>query len=62
MNKFCFVVGVLMNELKDLKKIELKFIKIIVLKKEKKIKNLKLERLDDFKKFIVVNNVYGICV
>lgn len=62
MNKLCFVAGVSTNEPKDSKKIESKPIKTIASKKEKKTKNLKLERLDDFDKSTVVNNAYGTCV
>ncbi|XP_065933548.1 hemicentin-1 [Magallana gigas] len=54
--------GVSTNEPKDSKKIESKPIKTIASKKEKKTKNLKLERLDDFDKSTVVNNAYGTCV
>eukprot|EP00105_Crassostrea_gigas_P021956 XP_011441295.1 PREDICTED: hemicentin-2 isoform X1 [Crassostrea gigas] len=54
--------GVSTNEPKDSKKIESKPIKTIASKKEKKTKNLKLERLDDLDKSTVVNNAYGTCV
>lgn len=50
------------GEPKDSKKIESKPTKTITSKKEKKEKNLKLERLDDLNKSTVVNNAYGTCV